>query len=224
MPFAGPLGQARGLSLLTKLLAAVDRERAVALAAEAERAAGSTEDHERDDALAAVAEAQAAAGQWERAEQAARSLVDAYAQTKALGALATALIHGGEWERAEQVARGITDPDAQVRALAAVAKGLMAVDQDRALAVAAAADQVLRSIPDPYDQAKAWVVIAESLTTASATDRPSSDVLLQRRVRHLAEILAGPRWLDALKPLGTLDPAAFSAVNTALHALNPETP
>ena len=136
------------------------------------------------------------------------------------GALATALIHGGQWERAEQAARGITDSDAQVRALAAVAKGLMAVDQDRALAlaVAADADQVLRSIPDPYDQAKAWVVIAESLTTASATDRASSDDLLRRRVRHLlAEILAGPRWLDALEPLGTLDPAAFSAVNTALH-------
>jgi hypothetical protein len=68
MPYAGSLGQARGLSLLAKVLAEVDRDRAVALAAEAERAAGSTEDYERDDALAAVAEAQAAAGQWERAE------------------------------------------------------------------------------------------------------------------------------------------------------------
>lgn len=104
-----------------------------------------------------------------------------------------------------------------------MAKALIAIDQDRALAVAADAEQVLGSIPDPYDQARAWVLIAESMTAGSAVDRASRDDLLGRRLRHLlAEILAGARWLDALESLGTLDPAALSAVNQALDALNTE--
>jgi hypothetical protein len=89
----------------------------------------------RDEALAVVARALAAVEQWDRAEQAVRTITDADTQAKALGDLAGALADAGPWDRAERVARAIPDLDAQVRTLAALAGALAAIDQDRALAV-----------------------------------------------------------------------------------------
>jgi hypothetical protein len=43
------------------------------------------------------------------------------------------------------------------------------------------------------------------------------DPLHQWLRRLLAEILAGERWLDAVEPLGRLDPAALAAVDRELH-------
>jgi hypothetical protein len=70
------------------VLAKVDRERAVALAADSEQAVGEAERDERDEALAVVARALAAVEQWDRAEQAVRTITDADTQAKALGDLA----------------------------------------------------------------------------------------------------------------------------------------
>ena len=182
---AEPLSQAVGLGGLAKLLAEIDPDRAVDLAAEAERAGSAAGPDERDDTLAAVAEALAAVGQWDRAERAAR---------------------------------GIVDPETQVRALAEVAGALVAVDLDRALAVAAQAEGTARTFPNLYERARAWVVIVERLTAAAPLHPAADDPLHQRLHRLLAEILAGGRWLDALEPLGRLDPAALAAVDRELNA------
>ena len=53
--------------------------------------------------------------------------------------------------------------------------------------------------------------------TASEITDPD-DPLHQRLRRLLAEILAGERSLDALEPLGKLDPPALAAVDRELTA------
>jgi hypothetical protein len=60
-------------------------------------------------------------------------------------------------------------------------------------------------------------VIVEQLTAAAALDPSAADPLHQRLRRLLAEILAGEQWLNALEPLGKLDPA-LAAVDRELHA------
>jgi hypothetical protein len=201
------------------VLAKVDRERAVALAADSEQAVGEAERDERDEALAVVARALAAVEQWDRAEQAVRTITDADTQAKALGDLAGALADAGLWDRAERVARAIPDLEAQVRTLAALAGALAAIDQDRALAVTDQADGTARAIPNQYDQAKAWTLIVERLTAAGSLDPADGDDPFHLRIRRLlAEVLAGERWLDALEPLGKLDPAALAAVDQELRA------
>jgi Trypsin-co-occurring domain 2 len=67
-------------------------------------------------------------------------------------------------------------------------------------------------------KAMAWAVIVERLTAAAALDPAADDPLRQRLHRLVAEILAGERWLDALGPLGKLDPPALAAVDRELHA------
>jgi hypothetical protein len=80
-------------------------------------------------------------------------------------------------------------------------------------------DQAIRTIADQYDQAKARTLIVERLTAAGGLDPADGDDLLHLRIRRLlAEVLAGERWLDALEPLGRLDPAALAAVDQELRA------
>jgi hypothetical protein len=214
-----PLPRAFSLGDLAMVLAKVDRERAVALAADSEQAVGEAERDERDEALAVVARALAAVEQWDRAEQAVRTITDADTQAKALGDLAGALADAGLWDRAERVARAIPDLEAQVRTLAALAGALAAIDQDRALAVTDQAEGTARAIPNQYDQAKAWTLIVERLTAAGSLDPADGDDPFHLRIRRLlAEVLAGERWLDALEPLGKLDPAALAAVDQELRA------
>jgi hypothetical protein len=60
-------------------------------------------------------------------------------------------------------------------------------------------------------------MLVERLTAATALDPAADDPLHQRVRRLLAQVLAGERWLDALEPLGKLDPAALAAVDRELH-------
>jgi hypothetical protein len=157
----------------------------------------------------------AAVEQWDRAEQAVRTITGADTQAEALGDLAGALAAAGRWDRAERVARAIPDLEAQVRALAALAGALVSIDQDRALAVI---DQAARTIPNQDYPAKAWTLIVEPLTAAASLDPADADDPLHLRIRRLlAEVLAGGWWLDALGPLAKLDPAALAAVDRELH-------
>ena len=71
-----------------KLLAEVDRERAAALAAEAERAGNAAEGYERDDTLAAVAEAHGRGRAVGPRRAGRRGIDDARTRTEALGDLA----------------------------------------------------------------------------------------------------------------------------------------
>jgi hypothetical protein len=102
--------------------------------------------------------------------------------------------------------------------LAALAGALAAIDQDRALAVTDQAEGTARAIPNQYDQAKAWTLIVERLTAATTLDPAADDPFHLRIRRLLVEVLAGERWLDALEPLGKLDPAALAAVDQELRA------
>jgi hypothetical protein len=55
--------------------------------------------------------------------------------------------------------------------------------------------------------------------TAATTPEPAAGDRLRQRARHLvAEVLAAGRWLDALEPLGQLDPGALAAVDQELNA------
>ena len=55
--------------------------------------------------------------------------------------------------------------------------------------------------------------------TAATTPDPAAGDRLRQRARHLvAEVLAAGRWLDALEPLGQLDPEALAAVDQELNA------
>ena len=215
---SGPLAQAQGLSQLAEVLSPLDRERAAALAAEAEQAANRTAVYERADALAAVAAAHAAVAQWDHAERAARRIPSAGTEAEALAALVQALIGAVEWDRAQRVAAAIPDPEAQVRAQAALAGALATADPDRALDVASAAEDTTRAMTNQYNQEQAWAVLASTLTAATTPD-PAAGDRLRQRARHLvAEVLATGRWLDALEPLGQLDPEALAAVDQELNA------
>jgi len=74
---------------------------------------------------------------------------ESYEGSDKLAVVAEALAAVEQWDRAERVARAIPDLEAQVRALAALAGALVAVDLDRALAVAAEAEDAARTIPTP---------------------------------------------------------------------------
>jgi hypothetical protein len=215
---AQPVAQATGLGRLAVALAPADRERAAALAAEAEQAGNAAEAFERDEAMVRAAKAQAAVGRWGHAERAARAIASADNRAQALGDLARALIQAGRWDHAQRIATGITDPRARVEVLGQLAGALAELDPGGALALAADAEATTRRITDPYQRAQAWNDLARSLSAAATWPRASDDPLHQRLRHLLAEVLAGERWLDALEPLGRLDPAALAAVDRELHA------
>ena len=221
-----PDRQREALGAVARTMGKLDRPRALALAAEAEhdvRARMSAEPLSQAVGLGGLAKllaevdperAVALADEAERAGSAA----ERDERDDTLAAVAEAHAAVGQWDRAERAASGIADPEAQVRALAAVAGALVAVDPDRALAVAGQAEATAGTLPNLYERARARAVIVERLTAAAPLHPAADDPLHQRLRRPLAEILASERWLDALEPLGKLDPDALAAVDRELHA------
>jgi hypothetical protein len=123
--------KAQVLTALAKSLAEIDRDRALALAADAEEIAHSIADRDlRIRALTSVVEALAQVREWDRAERIARSVTGNWSlqvedyQATALAMVAKALIEAGEWDRAEQIAHMIPSDDIQAEVLIALAKAL----------------------------------------------------------------------------------------------------
>jgi Trypsin-like peptidase domain len=173
-----PNTQARAVIAVARALVEVDRDRALALIADAEHTArGIPSPDEQGSVLQAVAEGLAEAGQWEPAERLARGIPDPSTQAEALTAVAKALIDIDRDRAltliadAEQTARSIPTGDEQVEALTTVAGALAAVDQDRALALMADAEQTARSIPNPSFYAMALTTVAEALADTGQWDQ-----------------------------------------------------
>jgi len=157
---ASPDHQAEALSAVARSLAAINLERATALAVEAEDITRTIPNLvARGRASVAVARALTQVGQWSRAEQIARALMDSDFRAEVLFLVAKAMA-SVDPERAkalvataEQAAAAITSPDDKARALSAVAAALADMDQERAIALATRAEHIARTMTGPDDQA-----------------------------------------------------------------------
>jgi hypothetical protein len=81
------------------------------------------------------------------------------------------------------------------------------------------AEQAARAITNSDMQAQALKALALALMAASTNDLAGTGERLHvRACRLLADVLAGPSWLEALRPLGRLDPVGMVAVYDAFLA------
>ena len=218
--------RARALAAVAGTLAGTDRERAQALAAEAEQAARAIPDTRgRGRALAAVDKGLAEAG---LREQAARAIPDIDERARALGALARTLA-GADWERAqalaaeaEQAARAIPDMGRRARALGALAGALAGAG------LWEQAEQAARAIPDMGRRARALAVVVEAevaayldksaaLASISAREKADGGKLLRARARRLVvDLLGSQYWYLAIRSLGKLSSVDVLAIGEAI--------
>jgi Trypsin-like peptidase domain len=175
---ASPADQAEALAVVGRELAAVNRERALALAADAQQIARTTLEYvNQDELLYNIVVGLAGAGLWDAADQTARLISHPAPRTWALQALAEGLASAGQWDRAEQTARLLADPEVRAQratSLARLAKELAAADRERALALFADAEQDARDSPYGADRAAALTVVATEL---AAVDRERARTL-----------------------------------------------
>jgi hypothetical protein len=193
--------RAEALTQVAQALAEVNRDRAVALATEAEQIA-----HRITDPDLHV-DAQAL-------RQAVRTVV-----AKALAAV-------GEWDRAEQIARSITRLNYRAEGLSGVAQALAEVDHDRAVALATDAEQTISSITDPGSHGQTLRAVAEALATVGQRDRAVALATEAEQIAHRNTDPEAQAWrlqtvVQILAIVGQWDRAeqiARSIANLALRA------
>jgi hypothetical protein len=213
-----------------------DRDRALALATDAEQLARQITVGSQDWTWHALAEAQAATGEWDLAERTADSIPEPYVRARALRALAGSLAGAGQWARAERTARGISDAGVRMEALAAVAEALVPVDRERALDLANEAEWPGGRPADvPLPTAQTLRSMAVVLASSGAWDRAERTVRAivdysflgmahqAEGFRAVVKALAEAREVGQLRrvALGLLEgrPGRFRALGTAAMAL-----
>ena len=171
---SSPADRAEALAVVARELAAVNRERALALAADAQQIARTTLEYvNQDELLYNIVVGLAGAGLWDAADQTARLISHPAPRTWALQALAEGLASAGQWDRAEQTARLLTDPEVRAQratSLARLAKELAAADRERARTLADDAQQMARTISDTAEQAQVLDTTVEGLAAAGHWD------------------------------------------------------
>ena len=194
-----PLGRTMAVSnLLETLIAAGLGERAVDLAAEAERLEPTVDELPQNEVtrLALVAEQLAAVGQFDHATRMATG--------------------------AEQRANTISDPSSRCSALQTVTRAMVAVGQPRrATELALAAEQLVHSISDPGGQSRQMIAVAHLLAELGEVRRAAQLALdTERYVRRSNNLsyLAGQVPLSGavqlLDSVGLHDRAAQLATET----------
>ena len=192
------------LSAVAEALAEVDRDRAIALADEAEQTARSiTDPGIGSKALTAVAKALAEVDR-ERAmtlaaeaEQTVRTIIDLESQTKVLTAVAQALAAGGQWDRAERTAQRIVNHHAQAQALRAIVEALAGAGQW------GRAEQTAHGIADGPAKAEAIRALVHALAGAGqwgraeqAADTITDPTIKTQALTGVAEALAAAEQWD----------------------------
>ena len=213
---ADPDTRARALAAVAQVLAADDRESALGLLGEAEQVIRSP--LRGGWVVRSVVEALAAVKEWDRAEQAARTIPDSDDQLWAWHAIVDALIAAKEWDRAEQTARAIPKRVAQARALARVAEALVGADRQHALDLADEAGQIVPSVSrslDEYRLIMAWRGIVQVLIAAGEWDRAEQTAhaipFRGARAALLAAVASTLAGADRERALGLLGEAEQTA-------------
>lgn len=171
-------GRGQQADLLTSvaelLLRLDDRQRAAAIAAEAESIASRVTDSNRlARTLADLVSALATAGDQERAAAAARqvdtianSTRNPYELEALLGMAARVLTVAGDHDRAEVLAYSIGSPESQIRTMAEMAWLLYSSgDRDRASALARRADAIAASTSIPFWELSVFTSVVRALAT-----------------------------------------------------------
>jgi hypothetical protein len=215
---------------------ALDRDRALALAADAEQLARQLTVGSQDWTWHALAEARAAIGEWDLAERTAASIPEPYFQAQALRALTGSLAGAGQWARAERTTRGISDTGTRMEALAVVAEALVRVDPERALVLVGQAEE-LASRPSSFHSPLAEALGSTAVALAGAgelrraegaaraiTDHSLLGMAHQAKAfRAVVEALADAREWAQVRPvaLGLPErrPGRFRALGTAATAM-----
>jgi tetratricopeptide (TPR) repeat protein len=164
----------REIALLAEAAAArCAHDRAVALAAEAERLGDSvTHPTRREWARADVAGAVAAAGEYARAEAIARNIADLDWREMALAGVAGATAATGDYDKAEAIARSITSAYRQARALVELAQKLAdAGEREQAAPLALAAEALAPTITDVPCQAEVLTGVALVMAAIGEQER-----------------------------------------------------
>jgi hypothetical protein len=196
-------------------LIGVDQDRGLALIAEAERIAQNTRSsYDRPRALRAVTRALARGGQVDRAYKFMLGISNPSTRAQALGELIDALAAAEQWERANNIARADTGVPGDVGISALVAALTAAGKWDQAVRAADLITVSETQAVAKLNMVNKWVD-DEDWGTSSEDD----ELLVYAR-RLLAEILVAGPWLEAMGPLGKLDPSAVISIYEALHVLS----
>ena len=205
----GPSDQARALSAVAEALAGTDRERALALAVEAEQTACTIPDTgEQARTLSTVAEALIRAKLWDQAEHTARTIPYTNEQARALSALAEALAGAKLWDQAEQTARTIPRSGERLRALRVVTG---------ARTEAKLREQTTDAIPDMEERVRALSAVPAALAgsdreltpglAAEAEQSARTIPYARERVRALSAVAAALADSDRERALALADDA-----------------
>jgi len=231
-----PRVRSEALVAVASAVGMLDRDRGLALAADAEQLARQISVGSQDWTWHALAKAQAAIGEWDLAERTAADIPEPYVRARALRALAGSLADAGQWARAERTARDISDAGVKMEAVAAVAEALVRLDPERALALVGKAEELASrssSFHSPAADTLASMAVAlagagewgrAERTARAIADYSLSGIAHQAEAfRAVVKALAGAReWAQVRRvALGLSErrPGRFRALGTAAVAL-----
>ncbi|KMS72884.1 hypothetical protein ACH49_23475 [Streptomyces leeuwenhoekii] len=208
-----PLQRPEALATVAAAAAtAGDRDRALALIADAEKAdldAAQNLGYFRARAQARIVAAMAAAGAHDRAERLAQGITThTYYRGHGLAAVAAAVAAAGDHARAQRIARGIDEAHSHVEALGALAAVVAAYSPEHAMSLVREGETVAGAIASAEQRAR---TLGEMV--AKVADAGGSAAV---PVRLLTRLINSEGWPTVLPAVGRIDPSALFQLSDML--------